>query len=66
MDHIDQVLGTHIIEKVMPDKSVKTVKLQPAIRASLALAKKTLNKYYSKTDFTDTYRIAMGTFGFTL
>ncbi|KAF9543541.1 hypothetical protein CPC08DRAFT_649853 [Agrocybe pediades] len=33
--------------------------LSPAIRAALGLAKKTLNRYYSRTDDTPTYRIAM-------
>ncbi|KAF9554476.1 hypothetical protein CPC08DRAFT_615321, partial [Agrocybe pediades] len=33
--------------------------LSPAIRASLGLAKKTLNRYYSKTDDIEVYRIAM-------
>ena len=32
----------------------------PAIQAAARLAKQTLNKYYSKTDETDVYRIAMG------
>ncbi|KAF9541913.1 hypothetical protein CPC08DRAFT_650423 [Agrocybe pediades] len=31
----------------------------PAIRAALGLAKKTLNRYYSRTDDSEAYRIAM-------
>ncbi len=30
-----------------------------AIRAALGLAKKTLNRYYSRTDESEAYRIAM-------
>ena len=36
--------------------------LSPAIRSSLALAKKTLNRYYARTDEVETYRIAMSMF----
>ncbi|EJD49362.1 hypothetical protein AURDEDRAFT_23274, partial [Auricularia subglabra TFB-10046 SS5] len=49
MDHIDQVFS---------DQSVSH-KFNAAIRASLGLAKKTLNRYYSATDYSDLYRIAM-------
>jgi hypothetical protein len=54
MDHIDESLSTDAIN---PDRT-------PAIRAALSLAKKTLNRYYSLTDSSDVYRIAMGTFLF--
>jgi hypothetical protein len=33
--------------------------LSLAIRSSLGLAKKTLNRYYSRTDDSEAYRIAM-------
>ena len=36
-----------------------STELSPAIRAALGLAKKTLNRYYSKTDDCEAYRIAM-------
>lgn len=36
--------------------------LSPAIRAAIGLAKKTLNRYYSRTDDAETYRIAMSKF----
>ncbi|KZV92058.1 hypothetical protein EXIGLDRAFT_577584, partial [Exidia glandulosa HHB12029] len=49
MDHIDSVLSTQSV----------TTKFNPAIRASLVLAKRTLNRYYSVTDWSDVYRIAM-------
>ncbi|KAF5317857.1 hypothetical protein D9758_018904 [Tetrapyrgos nigripes] len=34
--------------------------LDPAIRAAVSLAKKTLNKYYGKFDYSEVYRVAMG------
>jgi hypothetical protein len=57
MDHIDTtftngILNTHVLD--------------PAIRAALKLAKRTLNRYYSLTDASETYRVAMGTLSFTL
>lgn len=51
MDHIDQFLAT---------TAVDSENFNAAIRASIGLAKRTLNKYYSLTDFSDVYRIAMG------
>jgi hypothetical protein len=36
--------------------------LSPAIRPSLGLAKRTLNWYYSHTDDSEAYRIAMSKF----
>ncbi|KAJ8591967.1 hypothetical protein M405DRAFT_684886, partial [Rhizopogon salebrosus TDB-379] len=50
MDHIDTtftngILNTHVLD--------------PAIRAALKLAKRTLNRYYSLTDASETYRVAM-------
>jgi hypothetical protein len=38
------------------------MKISKAIRAALALGKQTLNRYYNKTDHSDVYRIAMGSF----
>jgi hypothetical protein len=50
MDHIDTQLTTNAID----------TSLNPTIRASMQLAKKTLNRYYSLTDDSEVYRIAMG------
>jgi hypothetical protein len=50
MDHIDQKLSTDSLDE----------KFDPAIRASLGLAKKVLNRYYNMTDWSEVYRIAMG------
>jgi hypothetical protein len=49
MDHIDEQLTTE----------ARDPKYEPAIRASLALGRKTINRYYNKTDDSEVYRIAM-------
>ncbi|KAJ3513591.1 hypothetical protein NLJ89_g2860 [Agrocybe chaxingu] len=49
MDHIDEHLAT----------AAKNRKLSPSIRAALAIGKRTLNRYYNKTDHSEVYRIAM-------
>lgn len=50
MDHIDSYLATTIRER----------SISPALQGALALAKRTLNRYYDKTDLSEVYRIAMG------
>ncbi len=50
MDHIDSKLAT--------DVSDDTYLL--SIQAALAVGKKTLNRYYDKTDHSEIFRIAMG------
>lgn len=50
MDHIDEKLATAAIDDDYP----------PAIQAALAIGKKTLNRYYDKTDHSEVFRIAMG------
>jgi len=52
MDFINDKLTAHAHDQ----------SLSPAIKASLELGKKTLNRYYSLTDSSEVYRIAMGTF----
>ena len=52
MDHIDEYLAT----------ASQNPKYSEAIRAALALGKKTLNRYYDKTDHSEVYQIAMGEF----
>ncbi|KIM35200.1 hypothetical protein M413DRAFT_46116, partial [Hebeloma cylindrosporum] len=49
MDHIDEYLAT----------ASRDVKYSGAIHAALTLRKKTLNRYYDKTDHSEVYRIAM-------
>lgn len=53
MDHIDRVLAT---------SSNTPSKFSPAICAALAVGKNVINKYYNKTDYSEVYHIAMGTF----
>ena len=50
MDHMDEKLTT----------ASRNDKLHKAIRVSCQLAKRTLNMYYSLTDMSAAYRIAMG------
>jgi hypothetical protein len=49
MDRIDEVLASNAID----------AKFSISIKSALAIGKKTLNRYYSKTDMSDVYRIAM-------
>lgn len=49
MDHIDQQLRTFSRDR----------KYLPSVRAAVSLARKTLNRYYSLTDSSEVYRIAM-------
>ena len=51
MDHIDEYMVT----------ASQDLKYSEAICAALALGKRTLNRYYDKTDHSEVYRIAMGT-----
>jgi len=53
MDYIDTTFTTGLLKKEQ---------LDPAIRAAVGLAKRTLNRYYSLTDASELYRIAMGTY----
>lgn len=52
IDHIDDLLT---------NQSLNKMKFLPSIRAACSLSKKTLNRYYNKTDESENYRIAMGT-----
>lgn len=49
MDRIDEVLASNAIDFTF----------SISIKSALAIGKKTLNRYYSKTDMSDIYRIAM-------
>ena len=50
MDHLDEVLATNAVSD----------NYLPSIKAALLVGKRTINRYYSKTDMSDVYRIAMG------
>jgi hypothetical protein len=56
MDHIDEHLATAAIDRKYP----------LAIKAALAIGKRTLNRYYDKTDHSEVYRIAMSTYFMTV
>ena len=49
MDHIDSFLAT----------AAKRRKYPLSVHAALAIGKKTLNRYYDKTDDSELFRIAM-------
>ena len=49
MDHIDKHLATAAMNNKYP----------LAIKAAIAIGKKTLNHYYDKTDHSEVFRIAM-------
>jgi hypothetical protein len=51
MDHIDMVFT---------NACLPTSKFNPAVRAAIKIAKKTLNRYYSLTDASELFRITMG------
>lgn len=50
MDYIDKHLATGSVNE----------EYLPSIRAAMAIGKKLLNKYYTFTDHSEVYRIAMG------
>lgn len=54
MDHIDEHLAT----------AATSDKYCVALKAALAIGKKTLNRYYDKTDHSEVFRIAMGMYPF--
>jgi hypothetical protein len=49
-----------MIDEKLTNDSLDRSKFDTSIRASLGLAKKTLNRYYNMTDWSELYRIAMG------
>lgn len=51
MDHINTHLATAANDPIYP----------VAIRSVLAVGKRTINRYYNKTDHSEVYCIAMGT-----
>ncbi len=53
MDYLDRELATNMLNDD---------KYQPAIRAALGMAKRTVNRYYNKTDYSEVYRIAMSVY----
>jgi hypothetical protein len=56
MDRVDKDFATRLSETNV----ALTSKATAAVHAALALGKRTMNKYYERTDFSELYRIAMG------
>ena len=54
MDHLDEHLAS----------IATSLKYGRAIKAAIALGKKTLNRYYDHTDYSEVYQIVMSTFPF--
>lgn len=52
MDRIDRHLAT----------ATQNLAYPLSLRAALTVGKTTLNKYYNRTDHSEVYRMAMGTF----
>lgn len=48
-----------LIDEILTDASLNKEDYAPSIRAACGMGKKTLNKYYNKTDNSEMYRIAM-------
>ncbi|KAF8137852.1 hypothetical protein K438DRAFT_1486444, partial [Mycena galopus ATCC 62051] len=61
MDRIDDLITATIVNTSRTSGPAKRT-LHPSILSALQLAKSTLNKYYSHTDSSNVYRIAMGTY----
>jgi hypothetical protein len=58
MDKVDDLITTMIVS-TQPSGCTKHI-IHPSIRKVLGLAKVTMNKYYSATDTSNVYHIAMG------
>ena len=53
-----------LLDRDLATKQRQTSKYDEVIRDALRLSKRILNKYYSKTDASEVYRIAMGKFSY--
>jgi hypothetical protein len=56
MDHLDEHLTNAALNSKYP----------VSIKAAIAIGKKTLNRYYDKTDHSEVFRIAMGMVSFII
>jgi hypothetical protein len=56
------ILAMDVIDEKLTTQSLDCSRFDASIRASLGIAKKTLNRYYNMTDWSEVYRIAMGEF----
>ncbi len=62
MNVVDDVFSTMHVEKPDPNDPTHTIQktLTKSIQASIALGRRTLNKYYWATNDSEVYCIAMG------
>ena len=59
MDRIDDLLaGTTSVPTIIGGETVNQP-LAPAVKYALTFARASINKYYSKTDMSNVYRIAL-------
>jgi hypothetical protein len=62
LDKIDDLITATVVTSSIQPGSAPKRALHHSIKSALKLAKSTLNKYYSRTDESNIYRIAMGKF----
>jgi hypothetical protein len=55
---IANVIPTNCIDSLLSNTPAES--LSPSVKHALTFARKSINKYYSKTDLSNVYRIAMG------
>lgn len=53
------ILAMDLLDEVLTDHSLDEIKYLPSICTACAMGKRTLNRYYNKTDESEMYRIAM-------
>ena len=49
-----------LLDEQLTSNSLNRTRFNVSIRASLGVAKRTFNRYYNMTDWSEVYRIAMG------
>jgi hypothetical protein len=62
MDKIDDLITATVVTSSLQPGGAPKRALHSSIKSALKLAKLTMNKYYSRTDESNIYRIAMGEF----
>lgn len=60
MDKIDDLITATVVTSSLQPGGAPKCALHSSNKSALKLAKSTLNKYYSRTDDSNIYRIAMG------
>jgi hypothetical protein len=62
MDKIDDIITATVVSSAPSTGAPNKRIIHGSIRSALKLAKKVMNKYYSATDDSKVYRVAMGMF----